>query len=886
MTPQSTIAHYRITSKLGEGGMGEVWRATDTKLNRDVAIKVLPDSFANDPDRLARFGREAQVLASLNHPNIAAIYGVEERALVMELVEGPTLAERLMQGRVPLDEALPIAKQIAEALEYAHEKGVVHRDLKPANVKVTPEGRVKVLDFGLAALTQSSPAGGRDPTSSPTLTMRATQAGTIIGTASYMSPEQAAGKALDRRTDIWSFGVVLWEMLTGRRLFDGETVSETLADLLRRDIDFKALPAGMPPAIRYLLGRCLDRNPRNRLRDIGEARVAIDRIGEGREEPATATAQSSTKLPWILAAVAAFMLGCLGVLYWWTARPVLRPLQRFDVEFTPPERVHPFLALRPDGAQIAFVAKDKDGVARIHARTLDQAEATAVAGTDNAVSPFFSPDGQWLGFGADGSLKKILAQGGTAVRICDAPDLRGGSWGEDGYIVFAPSNISGLYRVSQAGGTPEQITKLKSGERTHRFPQVLPGARAVLFTAGTSPANQEDATLQVVDLASGQVRTLHQGGFYGRYLPSGHLLWAHEFALFAAAVDIGRTQLKESPIPVLDRLADDPGSALGNFEVASAGTIAAITGPAQAGRGALSWLDQQGTIRPLSVPPADYRDIRLSPDGKRVALSIQGATSVDIFVCELEGERLLQLTFTGNARNPVWTPDGKHIVFQQSDAKAIYWIRADGRSQPELLLTATGLISRVFLSAWSPDGKQLLFFSPTTQTTGQLWTVSVNPTDPEHPKTGTPQPLPQSSERGGGSISPDGLWLAYVPPGPPPWKEIYIESFPPTGGRWRIPSGAGGGPPRWAQTTRELFFVGTDGRIMTASYRVNGNSFVAEKPHVWVEKPVKTTISRSLFDITPDGKRAIGVFTLNENTADTHLTFLLNFTDELRRRAK
>src|SRR5690349_3315750 len=415
MNPQQSIAHYRIVSKLGEGGMGEVWRATDTKLNRDVAIKTLPQSFAVDPDRLVRFTREAQVLAALNHPNIGAIYGVEERALVMELVEGPSLADRIAQRPIALEEALPMLKQIAEALEYAHERGIVHRDLKPANIKITPEGRVKVLDFGLAkAISNEAPAA--DPASSPTLTMRSTVLGVIMGTAAYMSPEQAKGKPVDRRADIWAFGVVLMEMLTGRPLYTGETVSEILAAVIRDQPDIGRLPARTPAAIRSLAQRCLDKDPQQRLRDIGEARIAIGRTLAGEPTGAEPPAPTSRTrpVPWALAAVSVLVSAGLAVLYWRAARPVERPLVRLSVDLGPDAVAGPrsTAAISPDGRRLAFVARDAGGKELLATRLLDQPKPVLLPGTEGARDPFFSPEGDWIGFFASGKLKKISVHGG------------------------------------------------------------------------------------------------------------------------------------------------------------------------------------------------------------------------------------------------------------------------------------------------------------------------------------------------------------------------------------------------------------------------------------------------------------------------------------------
>jgi serine/threonine-protein kinase len=479
MSSQQSIAHYKILSKLGQGGMGAVYRATDTKLNREVAIKILPDVFAADPDRFARFTREAQVLAALNHPNIAAIYGVEERALVMELVEGEDL-----RGPLPIETALQYARQIADAFEAAHEKGIVHRDLKPANIKVTPQGVVKVLDFGLAVMTQGPAAAASDPANSPTLTMRATQAGIIIGTAAYMSPEQAAGKTVDRRADVWSFGAVLWEMLTGQRLFDGETVSHTLADVLRREIDFAALPAETPPAVRALLRRCLDRNVRNRLRDIGEARIVLENP-LAPPLPAVQPARRTHGTAWVAStAVFAITAAILGWVHF-RQGPVLKQLLRFSV--SPPDKgtFTSWIGLSPDGHHLGFTALGADGISRLWIRSLDLLEARQIPGTDGTVTFFWSPDNRFVVFQSGGKLKKIDISGGPAQILCDISGaLLGGSWNSGGVILFGLNN-GPIMQVSNAGGVAVLVTKVEpsNGEQNHSDPIFLPDGRHFLYFA-------------------------------------------------------------------------------------------------------------------------------------------------------------------------------------------------------------------------------------------------------------------------------------------------------------------------------------------------------------------------------------------------------------------
>ena len=577
MSSQQIIGHYRITAKIGEGGMGEVYRATDTKLGREVAIKVIPDSFANEPDRMARFAREAQVLASLNHPNIAAIYGVEDRALVMELVPGPTLAERIAAGAMPLEEALPLVHQLIDALEYAHERGVIHRDLKPANIKVTPDGRLKVLDFGLAKALGSESASG-NPSASPTLTMRDTMAGALVGTAAYMAPEQARGHAVDKRADIWAFGVVLCEMLTGRRLFGGPTISDTLAAVLTREPEWTHVPAGA----RRLLRACLERDSKRRLRDIGDARRLLE---DAEAPPPAVSAPPSRPLPWIVSTAALALIAAYASWTAWRAtRPVERPLQRFSVDLGPEaiigNRVTAILS--PDGNRLVFAIRNADGSVQLATRTLDQPKATPLAGTEGAADPFFSPDGQWVGFFASGKMKKISVHGGATVNLCNASAPRGAAWNDDGTIILSPALTSGLQRIPDSGGPFHPLTDpAKSGEVSHRWPQILPGGQAVLYIGSVFAGNYEEASIEVLSLKTGQIKSVTRGGYYARYLPSGHLVYVHQGTLFAVPFDLDRLEIRGTPTPVQDEVSANAISGAGQFDFSRTGTFIYFSGKGQ-----------------------------------------------------------------------------------------------------------------------------------------------------------------------------------------------------------------------------------------------------------------------------------------------------------------
>jgi Tol biopolymer transport system component len=886
---------YEITAPLGAGGMGEVYRARDSKLGRDVAIKVLPAVFAGDAHYMARFEREAQVLASLNHPNIAAVYGIEQNALVMELVEGQTLADRIAAGALSIDEALPIARQIADGLEAAHDRGVVHRDLKPANVKITPAGVVKLLDFGLAKATDEAAPAASQLTISPTLSMAMTQAGMILGTAAYMSPEQARGKPVDRRADIWAFGVVLYEMLTGRALFaSGDTVTDTIAAVVTREPDWNALPAATPAHIRRLLERCLRKDIKTRLQAIGEARIAIDELGRNPALVAAAAPPPAagwrTWLPWAVAAVA--ILG--GAAGWWRATrpPALRPLVRMNVEMAPDAPLANFttggmMALSPDGMRLAVSLRGADRGMRLYTRLLHQTQLTPLAGTENGSTPFFSPDGQWIAFFADGNLKKISVEGGAAITLCDAPIARGASWGDDGNIVIALGSNTVLSRVSSAGGTPAVLTKLNPGERTHRWPQVVSGSQAVLFTANAGSANFDNANIDVVSLKTGQRKTVQRGGFFGRYLAvpngSGRLIYMHQGTLFAAPFDLGRLAVTGTAVPVLEDVSSGMGR--GDFTFSPTGTLVYLAGKGQRGTWKISWVDNSGKSQPLHDISGSYFTPRLSPDGKRLAFTMASVgQGFDLFVKDLDRDTPSRLSFLEGANNwPVWTPDGKNIIFKSTSPSSpgLYWIRSDGAAEAQRL--SDGKLEEYPYSI-SPDGKRLAFTQRGNAGSPDIFTALIEG-DPAHPRLGKPElflgtPVSEAYP----AFSPDGRWLAYMSL-ESATGEVYVRPFPGPGGRWQISSG-GGSFPVWSRDGRELLFKGTDQRVMAVSYTARGDSFIAMKPRAWMAKPVMTLGTLSTWDLAPDGKRlaAFQQDTDDQEKPPTHLTFLLNFFDELQRR--
>ena len=903
LTPGTRLGVYDITAPIGEGGMGQVYRATDTTLGRQVAIKILPDAFASDTDRLNRFEREANTLATLNHPHIAAIYGFEKssglHALVMELVEGEDLSQRIARGPIPLDEAMPIARQIADALEAAHEQGIIHRDLKPANIKVRPDGTVKVLDFGLAKAMEPASVSP-NAMNSPTITTPAmTLQGVILGTAAYMAPEQAKGRAVDKRADIWAFAVVLYEMLTGRRLFEAEDMSETLAAVLTRDVSLTTLPAAVPARVRALLRDCLIRDPRQRLRDIGDARIVLEQVIAGApgdvSTPASVTAVVPAwrrALPWASTAALAAGLAAVLVLWvpWGRASPPasVRMSVELGTDASPATvALGDVTILSPDGAVVAFEAQKGGGGPQLYVRRLTQLQATPLAGTDDADSPFFSPDGQWIAFFAGGKLKKVPVTGGAAVTLCDAANGRGGAWGEDGTIVFSPDIIANVHllRVSSAGGTPEPLTSLTEGEPTQRWPQVLPGGKGVLFTGGTNGA-YEGANIVVQSLPAGARKIVQRGGYHGRYLPSGHLVYIHAGTLFAAPFDLDRLEVTAQPVPALEGVTSNSASGSAQFAVSATGTLVYLPGQSTSSEVPIHWMNHEGKTTLLRATPANWLNLHFAPDGRRIALQIDDGQNIDVWVSEWARDTLTRLTFDPAAdTKPVWTPDGRRIVFASDRADTstpnLYWQRADGTGGAQRLTDSKNFQSP---ASWHPSGKFLAFEENNPQTGYDLMILRMEGDEASGWKPGKPSVFLNSpfAEREP-MFSPDGRWLAY-------WsnetgrQEVYVRPFPGPGGKWQISTG-GGVYPTWSRTKHELFYGTPSGQIMVAAFTVEGDSFRSEKPRLWSDGRFSVRSTTRSFDLHTDGERfalAPAAQTPGGGKQD-HVTFIFNFFDELRR---
>ena len=902
LTVGSRLGHYDVTALIGEGGMGQVYQATDTKLNRQVALKILPEAFATDPDRLARFQREAQVLASLNHPGIAAIYGIEEaddtRALVLELVEGPTLADRIAQGPISIDEALPIAKQIAEALEAAHEQGVIHRDLKPANIKVREDGTVKVLDFGLAKALDTTPEG--DPSQSPTLTAAATQMGVIMGTAAYMSPEQARGKPVDKRADIWAFGAVLFEMLTGQRAFDGGDVSDTLAAVIRSEPTWGLLPADIPSRVATVLRLCLDKAPQQRVRAIGDVQLAMagafDTTAGGSAETPTIPRQASWRQAIPIALALSAVSGVIVGLVVWSLQSdqPMRPVLRSAIAVPAPERLmmastSPDMAISPEGGRVAYITGtpgDLTGPTRLLLQSLSDLQPQTLA-DGNVYSPFFSPDGESLGFydSAAAELQRVSVRGGTAAPICDLPgDLRGASWGTDDTIVFATEGTSsGLWRVPASGGVPQQLTTpdAAEGEVEHVWPQMLPGGQTVLFTVVANP--EEDSRIVVLSLETGEEKVVVTGGFHARYASTGHLVYGARNALNAVRFDLEHLETVGPPFAVVDDVMTKRlGSA--NFGMSESGSLVYVPSATETtAERTMVWVDRQGREEPLNAPAAPYDSLRISPDGRYVAVGVQdlGLLSGDVMVYDLRRNTRSRVTVDPSGDLwPIWSPDGQRILFTstRTGTTHIFAKAADGTGQAERLTTSETQVR--WPESWSADGQTLVVMDFVANRGADLQVMSLG-TENE------PEGLIETEfNELHAEVSPDGRWIAYTSDesGQP---EVYVRPFPNVeDGRWPL-SRDGGHSPVWAPSGEELFFRQSTPPSMMVVAVETDPTFNPGDPEVLFAAPYRASVFRSRpWDVSREGDRFLMVkedATLGETHAGPQMILVQNWFEELKR---
>jgi Tol biopolymer transport system component/predicted Ser/Thr protein kinase len=881
------LGPYEILSPLGSGGMGEVYRAHDTKLGREVAIKVLPEAFAREPDRLSRFQREAKMLAALNHPAIATIYGLEQSNdtsyLVMELVSGETLQQHVArEGRLPIDEALGTCRQIAEALEAAHEKGIIHRDLKPANVKVTPEGKVKVLDFGLAKAFAGGDSSS-DPSNSPTLSAAGTMHGVILGTAAYMSPEQARGKVVDKRTDIWAFGCVLYELLTGQQAFHGDTVTEILAAVLRGEPDWPALPAATPTKARDLLRRCLQKDKTLRERDAGDACMEIqEALAAASVSPPT---RGFARRGWreaVVLGLAGLAVAVVAGLAVWdlklAAPQAPRPVSRFTITLPPGQQLAgldtgPALALSPDGTRLAYVAS-QGGPQQLYLRAMDSLEAKLVPGTEGAVEPFFSPDGQWLGFFAGGKLKKISVSGGAAVALDDAGrNPRGAGWGSQGLIAFAATGVSALFlQGSDAGGTPQPLTRLGKGENGHRWPEFLPGGKAVLFAFSTNSTNWTNAQVAVQSIGTGERRNLIPGGTQPRYAPSGDLVYAQGGSLMAVAFDPQRLTAAGPAVPVVEGVLQSLATGAAQYSISATGSLVYVAGGVQMNRGQsrLVWVSRSGAEQPLAAPAHTYQAPRLSPVDRRVAVSIQEqGTQVGLY--DLSRDTLTPLTFEGG-QFPIWTLDGKRVAFFSGAPMNLFWQAADGSGTAERLTTSEHFQNP---GSFSPDGTLLAFSQGAGPVNRDLWILRLSDRKP--------QPFLQTPvNKSVPLFSPDGRWLVYVSTesGRP---EIYAQPYPGPGGKRQITT-EGGSEPVWNRNDRELFY--RNGNKMMAVDITTQPSFSAGKPRVLFDgQYLPSGLDIPNYDVSADGQHFLMLKPAEQaQAAPMQINVVLNWFEELKQK--
>jgi serine/threonine protein kinase/Tol biopolymer transport system component len=883
------LGSYQVLSKIGEGGMGEVYRAKDTKLRRDVAVKVLPRAFARDPERLARFEREAQILASLNHKNIAAIYGLEEsngvHFLVLELVEGETFAERIERhGPLPLEKALVLSQQVAEALEYAHKKAITHRDIKPANLKVTPDGEVKVLDFGLAKIFEGDQAG-LDLSKLPALGPAPTLDGQIVGTPAYMSPEQVRGQQVDKQSDIWAFGCVLYALLTGKQAFRGETIPDTISKVLDGEPDRKALPPSTPSNVHSLLRRCLQKDANRRLHDIADARIEIE---EALTTPApaepTAAAVAPPRpiwrhlIPWtastlVLAAAAGFAV--------WAFKPPRVPVlsvSRLTIILPAGQRLaaldQPAIAISPDGKKIVYVAIQGAGPQQLFLRPLDIQASKPIAGTEGAVAPFFSPDGQWIGFFAGGKLKKVSVNGGPVATIANTPVPGGGNWSSPGILALQGFRLGGLQQISQEGGTLQPLTSLERTESTHAWPELLPGGNAVLFAGLATLAGWNNAQIAAQPIGGGKRKNL-VAGTQPRYVATGHLLYMQSGTLMAAPFEPQRLALTGAGVPAIEGVAQSLVTGAAQYSISSTGTLVYLAGGLVGSQTRMVWVTRNGEEQLLPAAARNYQFPRVAPDGRRVAVTISDQEA-QIWVYDVAKESLTRLTFEGTVNNvPTWSPDGRRIAFRSNRAGgpgSLFWQASDNSGGAERLTTTD---YTHLPNSFSTDGQLLAFQENNPQTGRDIWVLRLTDRKRE-PFLRTP--FQETAPK----FSLDGRWLAYSSD-ESGRAEVYVQPYPGPGGRWQI-STEGGQEPVWAPKGRELFY--RSGSKIIAVEVDTKSGFSPGTPRMLFEGAyLPTPFVVPDYDVSPDGQRFLMLKPAETQTsALTQINVVLNWFEELKRR--
>ena len=874
LAPGTRLGPYEISATLGAGGMGEVYKARDTRLNRIVAIKVSNEQFSE------RFEREAHAVAALNHSNVCTLHDVGPNYLVMEYIDGTPL-----KGPLPLQQALKYAAQICDALDAAHQKGITHRDLKPANILVTKTG-IKLLDFGLAKIGH-----GNNPPSDATLTMALTGKNEIVGTLYYMSPEQlqsqATGQEIDARSDIFSLGLVLYEMLKGRRAFEGSSPATVIAAIMERPAP--SIGDVAPPALDRVLKKCLEKDPENRWQNARDLKTELEWIAQAPSDVniAAGSAARYGTLPWIAAAVLAVVAAAACWIAYRAARPAeLKPLVRLEVDLGHDVYLNALggsdIVLSPDGTRIAYISQN-----HLFTRRLDQPNATELPITPGATSPFFSPDGQWIGFVAGGKLRKISVEGGGEIALCDtAASYTGADWGENGNIIVSLRVSGGLSQVSSAGGTPTPVTELEGEERTHRWPQVLPGGKAVLFTAENATVGFDDAKIDVVTLANHHRKNLLRGGTYGRYVPApgdkGYLTYVSRGTLFAVRFDREKLETSGAPVPVLQQVSYSAMFGSAKVSFSRSGTLVYRSREIDASRVVIQWMDANGKSQPLLDRPGLFVNPHFSPDGERLAVANDDARS-GIWIYDIRRDTLSPLSGEKNATHPAWTPDGRYIVYQSADGMS--FARSDGGSRSGVLNQSKEF---QYPSAFSPDGRSLAFYQSGPQGF-ELWTLPVE-REGEKLTAGKPE-IFQGTNFGnrGASFSPDGRWLAYSS-NESGSSQVYVRAFPDKGGQWQV-STNGGTAPIFSRNGKDLLYYDIpDDRIMVASYAPKGDTFVAEKPRVWSAQSVALTMAGAVgaqYDLCPDGKRiAVATYAGGSPQQNAgHVIFLEGFIDELQRKA-